>query len=114
MLWLNGFMPRKIQENFFLPVEVADAVRPLIEEVGIKRKWQIYTAAIIAFLARDRDAQHTAMSAVNDADMRKEFNRLLIDSGAVKGVVVGNANGTPAPAKPENRPHAPRPRKGRG
>lgn len=39
-----------VQENFLLPREVWDEIRPVIVRHGVKRKWQVYTAAILLLL----------------------------------------------------------------
>lgn len=43
---------QKVQENFFLPVEVKEVIDPLIERHGRKQKWMFYVAAILALLEK--------------------------------------------------------------
>jgi hypothetical protein len=94
---------KKIQENFFLPAEVAEALRPLLGQIGVKRKWMVYTAALIGFLKRERAEQEQAIGRVGQADISRDFHRLLREEGVVKrGVVSDGENG--ADVKPKNHP----------
>lgn len=102
----------KVQENFFLPVEVKAVVDPLIERHGRKSKWMFYTAAILALLEKGEvgigervgqiaSAQHTG--GIGKLLTAVTANRFKISQGgidAVKPRRTGGNQSTPAPPAP--------------
>lgn len=74
---LNSLVTKKVQENFSIPIEVQEAVRPLIEKIGTKRKWMIYTAAVLEPLGKPEDEVRAMVGRVADTDSRERFKELL-------------------------------------
>jgi hypothetical protein len=114
VLVLNSVVAtRKTQENFYLPDDLKAAADMLVEQVGKKRKWVVYTAALIALLEEEADARWARFRRIMDADTDKNFRKLLpapaapanlITLETVEGGVVGIPTEEPPPESPASQP----------
>lgn len=75
------------QENFFLPVELAAEVDPLVERYGKKRKWAVYAAALVALLQRSRPEQDDLVRGVAGArSVPGGFDPLLRETHRIRAL----------------------------
>jgi hypothetical protein len=85
---LNGLVgkPRdKMQENFFLPNAIQAHVRQRVERVGVKRKWMLYTAAVLEMLRWSDKELTDWIEKISGADADNDFGRLVPSQrGAVR------------------------------
>lgn len=70
---------RRGQETFSLPELLEEPLDPLWQRIGVKNKWQAYTAAILAFYRLSEDEQDAMMSEVVIARRKGDFRRLLVE-----------------------------------
>jgi hypothetical protein len=105
LLDLNGLMPppqpAKIQENFFLPAELRDVIDPLVTRHGRKRKWMLYTAALLALLEEGEKAMGERIGRVAASEHAGGLKR-LIDEAVQAGRLwdLGGQDGIGGAVKP--------------
>lgn len=109
----NVVMAKPPQENVRLPPEFREAARAMIPRVGPKKKWQIYAAAVLAFLQLPTRKQDELLAGIRAADYPGGSYKPLIDAARLEGepdavatdLPTPRPNGTPAgPAAPVESP----------
>jgi hypothetical protein len=60
----NEVVEKKKQESFFIPIEVRDTIKTIAARWGSKRKWAVYTAALLVFLEIPEEERDRLISRV--------------------------------------------------
>jgi hypothetical protein len=111
VMCLNGVVEesetrRAPQETFSLPEDLKEPLGELWQRIGVKQKWEAYTAAILAFYRMTNEEQDVAMDAVVAARRRHDFKHLLRrDVGDEEEETSLNGPG-PSPARAAKKPRS--------
>ncbi len=68
---------KKKPENLSMPVEIAEAVRPLVQRAGERRKWVVYSAALLSLLEQPESEIRKRLGEVAAADQVGDFKELV-------------------------------------
>jgi hypothetical protein len=82
--WHNDLVSKR-QLNVWISTDFSDAVQARTPRVGPKKKWQLYAAAVLAFLQLPDTEQDQLLAAVRAADFPGGSYKPLIDGARDRG-----------------------------
>lgn len=76
----NAVMAKRDQENISLPPELTAFVDSLVARYGVKRRWAVYVASLVAFMEVGRERQDELVREVVGArTIPGEMAKLVVD-----------------------------------